>query len=180
MSSSLFGTRLRGIGLGLGLLGLGALGTGALSSLGFHSPSQARSLQPPRLATSSGAIEPMLAQAGVKGGSFRAAEAPVRGAFTLEKRDNRQLLRLSDDFRTNDRAPDLKLTLGRSATPIAGSPAPAYPLKEGTYTVIAPLRASAGGQTYELPAGIDLSRYGSVIIWCEQFNATMAWAPLGR
>ncbi|MBE9154514.1 DM13 domain-containing protein [Cyanobium sp. LEGE 06113] len=77
-------------------------------------------------------------------------------------------------------APDLKVTFGRDADPLADSKPPAYPLQEGTYTVIAPLRAASGAQTYELPAGFDLADYGSLIIWCEQFNATMAWSPLAQ
>lgn len=55
---------------------------------------------------------------------------------------------------------------------------PAYPLAEWSYTVLAPLRATSGAQSYVIPRSIDLARQGSVLIWCEQFNATMAWAPL--
>jgi len=62
--------------------------------------------------------------------------------------------------------------------PLAGSKPPAYPLKPGTYTVLAPLKAPSGAQTYVLPASLDLATQKSVLIWCEQFNATMAWAPL--
>ncbi len=111
-------------------------------------------------------------------GVFREAEKPVRGGFTIRREGQRTLLVLSDDFSTSPQAPDLKVTFGRTADPLAGSPPPAYPLQEGTYTVIAPLREVTGAQTYELPAGFELADYGSVIIWCEQFNATMAWAPL--
>ncbi|EDY39110.1 hypothetical protein CPCC7001_1990 [Cyanobium sp. PCC 7001] len=111
-------------------------------------------------------------------GMFRKAEAPVQGSFTIRRDGNRTLLVLSDDFSTKAEAPDLKLALGREANPIAGSRPPAYPLQEGSYTVIAPLKAAKGGQVYELPAGFDLAGQGSVIIWCQQFNATMAWAPL--
>ncbi|SBO44874.1 DM13 domain-containing protein [Cyanobium sp. NIES-981] len=113
-------------------------------------------------------------------GVFRQAEAPVKGGFTIRRDGGRTLLVLSDDFSTNPQAPDLKVAIGRAANPIAGSKAPAYPLQEGSYTVIAPLKAASGGQVYELPTGLDLGAQGSVIIWCEQFNATMAWAPLAR
>jgi hypothetical protein len=114
----------------------------------------------------------------LRSGTFRKAEAPVQGGFTIRRDGSRTLLVLSDDFSTKAEAPDLKLALGREANPIAGSRPPAYPLQEGSYTVIAPLKAASGGQIYELPAGFDLAGQGSVIIWCEQFNATMAWAPL--
>ncbi|MFQ6538475.1 DM13 domain-containing protein [Aphanothece stagnina] len=113
-------------------------------------------------------------------GAFRQAEAPVQGSYTIRRDGQRTLLVLSDDFSTNPKAPDLKLAIGKAANPIAGSKPPAYALREGTYTVIAPLRAARGGQTYVLPKGIELADKGSVIIWCEQFNATMAWSPLAK
>lgn len=111
-------------------------------------------------------------------GSFREAEKPVEGGFTIRREGQRTLLMLSEDFSTSRTAPDLKVTFGRAANPLSNSRPPAYPLEEGTYTVIAPLRAVSGAQTYELPADFDLADYGSLIIWCEQFNATMAWSPL--
>lgn len=111
-------------------------------------------------------------------GSFRQAEAPVSGGFKIRTEGGRRILELSRDFRTNDMAPDLKIVFSPSATPLAMSKPPAYPLKPGSYTILAPLKASSGGQSYVIPASIDLSRQGSVLIWCQKFNATMAWAPL--
>ena len=111
-------------------------------------------------------------------GSFRKAEAPVSGSFQIKKEAGKQVLVLSSDFKTNDMAPDLKVAFSPSATPLAGSKPPAYPLKPGSYTVLAPLKASKGGQSYVIPASIDLSKQKSVLIWCRQFNATMAWAPI--
>jgi hypothetical protein len=110
--------------------------------------------------------------------AFRQAEKPVRGSVTVRRDGNRTLLVFSDDFRPSESAPDLKVALSPSSTPLAGSKPPAYPLKPGSYTVLAPLKSASGAQTYVVPASIDLSRQGSVLIWCEQFNATMAWAPL--
>jgi hypothetical protein len=109
---------------------------------------------------------------------FRQAEKPVQGSYRIRTEGGRTILTLSDDFRTSDTAPDLKIALGRSTAPLADSKPPAYPLRPGSYTVLQPLQASAGAQSYVIPASIDLKAYGSVLIWCEQFNATMAWAPL--
>lgn len=111
-------------------------------------------------------------------GRFRMAEKPVRGGFSVHSEAAGQVLLLSRDFQTSEMAPDLKIVFSRVTDPLAGSPAPAYPLKPGSYTVLAPLKASRGGQRYTIPASIDLSQQGSVLIWCERFNATMAWAPL--
>lgn len=110
--------------------------------------------------------------------SFRKAEAPVSGSFLVKKEGGKQRLVLSSDFKTNDMAPDLKVIFSPSATPLASTKAPGYPLKAGTYTILAPLKSSSGAQSYVIPASIDLSKQGSVLIWCKKFNATMAWAPL--
>ncbi len=111
-------------------------------------------------------------------GSFRKAEAPVSGSFKIKKQGDRQVLVLSADFKTNDMAPDLKVAFSPSTTPLAMSKPPKYPLKPGSYKVLAPLKSSTGAQSYVIPASINLKAQGSVLIWCEKFNATMAWAPL--
>jgi hypothetical protein len=40
------------------------------------------------------------------------------------------------------------------------------------------LKAFTGGQNYPIPAGVDLGRYKSVVIWCEQFNVLVSPAAL--
>jgi hypothetical protein len=40
------------------------------------------------------------------------------------------------------------------------------------------LKAFTGGQNYEIPDGVDLQRYDSVVIWCEQFNVLISPATL--
>ncbi|MCP9819591.1 DM13 domain-containing protein [Synechococcus sp. Cruz-9H2] len=112
-------------------------------------------------------------------GSFIKAEAPVSGSFVIKQEGGKRLLMLSRDFKTSDSAPDLKLAFSPSATPLAMSKPPKFALKPGSYTVLAPLKSSKGGQSYVIPASIDLAQQKSVLIWCEKFNATMAWAPLG-
>jgi hypothetical protein len=42
------------------------------------------------------------------------------------------------------------------------------------------LRAFKGSQRYAIPAGLDLSRFQSVIIWCEQFSVLISPADLTR
>jgi hypothetical protein len=42
------------------------------------------------------------------------------------------------------------------------------------------LRAFKGSQRYAVPAGLDLSRFQSVIIWCEQFSVLISPADLMR
>jgi hypothetical protein len=41
------------------------------------------------------------------------------------------------------------------------------------------LRAFKGSQNYDVPAGIEIAKYGSVVIWCEQFGVLISPAKLG-
>jgi hypothetical protein len=40
------------------------------------------------------------------------------------------------------------------------------------------LKGNKGNQNYELPAGVDLSKYRSVVIWCRRFSVPFGAAPL--
>ena len=40
------------------------------------------------------------------------------------------------------------------------------------------LKGNRGAQNYELPAGVDLSKYASAVIWCDRFDVGFAAAPL--
>jgi hypothetical protein len=40
------------------------------------------------------------------------------------------------------------------------------------------LKANIGNQNYEIPEGVDLSRYDTVLIWCQQFSVLFGSAML--
>ena len=40
------------------------------------------------------------------------------------------------------------------------------------------LKAFKGSQNYAVPAGVDLAKYGSVVVWCEQFGVLISPATL--
>ena len=42
------------------------------------------------------------------------------------------------------------------------------------------LRAFKGSLKYTIPAGIDLTKFDSVVIWCEQFKVLISPADLKR
>lgn len=42
------------------------------------------------------------------------------------------------------------------------------------------LRAFKGSQRYSIPKGIDIKKYNSVIIWCEQFSVLISPADLNH
>ncbi len=47
-----------------------------------------------------------------------------------------------------------------------------------TFVDLGRLRAFKGSQRYQVPAGVDLEKYRSVIIWCEQFSVLISPADL--
>jgi hypothetical protein len=46
------------------------------------------------------------------------------------------------------------------------------------YVDLGRLKANSGNQNYEVPAGIDLSKYDNVIIWCKAFSVYFGGAEL--
>ena len=46
------------------------------------------------------------------------------------------------------------------------------------YVDLGGLRAFKGSQRYPIPAGIDLAKYPSVIVWCERFSVLISPADL--
>ena len=46
------------------------------------------------------------------------------------------------------------------------------------YVDLGGLRAFKGSQKYAIPAGVDLSKYPSVVIWCERFSVLISPADL--
>jgi hypothetical protein len=46
------------------------------------------------------------------------------------------------------------------------------------YVDLGGLRSFKGSQRYAIPAGLDLAKYQSVVIWCERFSALISPADL--
>lgn len=46
------------------------------------------------------------------------------------------------------------------------------------YVDLGRLKAFKGSQNYPVPAGVDLGKYGSVVVWCEQFGVLISPAAL--
>jgi hypothetical protein len=51
-------------------------------------------------------------------------------------------------------------------------------VKDTMFVDLGRLRSFEGSQKYELPAGLDLAAYASVVIWCEQFGVLISPADL--
>jgi hypothetical protein len=55
---------------------------------------------------------------------------------------------------------------------------PATPVEETMFVDLGRLKAFTGSQNYPIPAGVELARYGFVVIWCEQFGVLVSPATL--
>ena len=51
-------------------------------------------------------------------------------------------------------------------------------VEETMFVDLGPLKAFSGGQVYGVPVGVDVLDYGSVVVWCEQFNSLISPAEL--
>jgi hypothetical protein len=83
---------------------------------------------------------------------------------------NERIVRI-EDLRT-DNGPDLYVYL--STNTVDGD--------EGAFdddvVNLGRLKGNEGNQNYGVPAGTDLSRFRSVVIWCDRFNSAFGAAPL--
>ena len=48
----------------------------------------------------------------------------------------------------------------------------------GKFVEVAKLKGNKGDQQYEIPSGVDLGRYTTVVVWCRAFSVNFARAPL--
>lgn len=55
---------------------------------------------------------------------------------------------------------------------------PSTRVQDTMYVDLGRLKAFSGSQNYPIPDGVDLTRYKSVVIWCEQFNVLISPARL--
>ncbi len=105
-------------------------------------------------------------------GAFRGLEHETSGTAHVMESDGQLLLRLAD-LRTSN-GPDLVVLL--SETPATDDSWTAY--GKGRVLELGSLKGNIGSQNYTLPAGVDLSRYRSAVIWCRRFSVAFGAAPL--
>ncbi len=53
-------------------------------------------------------------------------------------------------------------------------------LRDQAFVDLGRLRSFSGSQRYSIPAGLELTKFQSVIIWCEQFSVLISPADLSR
>jgi hypothetical protein len=122
---------------------------------------------PGRPRTSAADTEPKILSAS----PFRSLGHATSGrAVVLELVDGRRFLRL-DDLRTSN-GPDLFVYL--SAAPVE-APRATF---DDDFVSLGRLRANQGNQNYEIPNGVALDHYQSVVIWCRRFTYAFGAAAL--
>lgn len=87
----------------------------------------------------------------------------ISGTWSITEQKGKKVLVLKG-FKTAT-APDLKIFL----SPKAGSSISSRTATQGA-VMVAKLRSSKGDQTYTIPAGVDLSKYKTVLIHCEKYS----------
>lgn len=129
--------------------------------------------EPWRLITRSTVDEAAPAASQVLGeGRFVDAEHATSGtARIVELADGSRSLRL-EGFSTSD-GPDVDVWL--TDQPAGGD---WHSYDDGVHVALGDLKATDGNQNYAIPAGVDLSRLTSVVIWCDRFDVAFGTAPI--
>jgi hypothetical protein len=110
----------------------------------------------------------------VETGTFHGKVHDTSGRATIYREADGQLVLRLTNFKTSN-GPDVHVVL------IAAKDAAddANFLKSSTARVeLGPLKGNEGDQNYNIPAGTDLSKFQTVSIYCERFNANFGAAPL--
>lgn len=104
-------------------------------------------------------------------GRFRSLGHETAGmAQAIEVRGGRRRVLTLTGFET-DNGPDLRVYLS-AAGASQGSAGDAF-------RDLGALKGNVGDQQYEIPRGVDLDRFSTVLIWCRAFSVGFGAAPLG-
>lgn len=104
-------------------------------------------------------------------GVFVAGEKATQGMASVVTEGDKRYLELDEAFKTGS-GPDVFVLLHRESEPKS--------YQETDYLSLGELQNTSGTQRYEIPAGTNADTFGSVVIWCRQFNATFGYAPLSQ
>ncbi|MBJ7899518.1 MAG: hypothetical protein GC158_06290 [Cyanobacteria bacterium RI_101] len=114
----------------------------------------------------------------LRSGEFVDGEHPTQGTVRIVTKGDKRFLELDKTFATSTSGPDLVVILHRLADVIGSTTPPAFPINEGDYILLAPLKSYSGTQSYPIPASLNVDDFKSVAIWCRRFNATFGAATL--
>jgi pentapeptide MXKDX repeat protein len=109
-------------------------------------------------------------------GKFHGKVHKTEGRATVyQEGDGKLVLRLTN-FKTSN-GPDVHVILVATEDAMDD----ANFLKDNTEKIeLGKLKGNEGDQNYEIPAGTDLTKFRTVSIYCERFNANFGAAPLEK
>ena len=106
-------------------------------------------------------------------GNFRGIAHETKGMASIYKLpDGKQVLRFSG-FETSN-GPDVRIYLVAAADAKDNDT-----VTKAGFIDLGRIKGNIGDQNYDLPAGVDLSKYRAVTVWCKRFGVNFATAPLG-
>ena len=88
----------------------------------------------------------------------------VTGGVSIVDYNGGKAVRLGPDFYL-DGAPDPKVGFGQGGSYVKG-------------TLVGALKANTGEQLFPIPAGMSVSAYDTVFIWCERFSVSLGKAAI--
>lgn len=94
------------------------------------------------------------------------------GDWSIFQDGDKTYVKLSRDFKTRS-APDLKIFL----SPLEARRTSGRNATDGS-VLVAPLSSNEGEQIYEIPEGVDLTQFKSILIHCQQFSKLWSAADL--
>lgn len=107
-------------------------------------------------------------------GRFHSNAHETSGLATLYRlADGRRVLRLTGLATSN--GPDVRVYLVA-----AGDVEKEAAAKRAGFVDLGALKGNAGDQNYDVPRGLDLSRYRAVSVWCRRFSVNFGAAPLAE
>jgi hypothetical protein len=96
-------------------------------------------------------------------GDFIKKKKKLKGSYEVVQRGTKSFIVFSEDFRAAN-GPDLKIFLSpTSVADVTGKTAVKGSINIGE------LKSTKGVQEYEIPAGVNLSDYASVLVHCEEY-----------
>jgi len=108
----------------------------------------------------------------VASGMFHSGSHETAGTASIHQyADGRRVLRLTG-FHTSN-GPDVQVLLVAAADARDNET-----VTKNGFVRVAGLKGNIGDQNYDLPAGVDLSKYRAVTIWCRRFGVNFGTAPL--
>ena len=122
----------------------------------------------PAMARSTAGVEPVR----LVSGRFHTNAHETKGSATVYVLDDgRRVLRLTE-FSTSN-GPDVRVYLVAASDVQDEDSA-----KQAGFVDLGELKGNIGDQNYDIPAGLDLSKYRAVSIWCRRFSVNFGAAPL--